>query len=211
MNFEELLTTFSLLYEQVSTASTDVDTRGTFINLACKNIINRYPFTWRIKKLSDTVSGTYTLPADFSSQGFVDDTVYIADELWTEIVPEDVSLLSEDSQVFYKLGNQRDGWKLYFPKASPEGEIEAEYYMQHTTLVDLTDKTIIPDGECICNIAVGRFLKSEGEGDEAITWLQDGENGIQDMIKVDRMNKPTRRFKKESRVNTAKHDVKSMY
>ena len=211
MDFEELLTTFSLLYEQVSTASTDVDTRGKFINLACKNIINRYPYTWRIKKLSDTVSDTYTLPTDFSSQGFVNKTIYIDGELWTEIVPEDVNLLSSDSQVFYKLGNQRDGWKLYFPKATPSGTLEADYYMQHTTLVDLTDKTIIPEGECICNIAVGRFLKSEGEGDEAITWLQDGENGVMDMIKVDRMNKPNRRFKKESVVNTNKYKVSKMY
>jgi len=211
MNYEELLTTFSLLYEQVSSASTDVSTRGQFINLACQNITNRFQFSWRIKTLEDTVSGTYTLPTDFHHHGFVKDSVLIAGDLWTEIRPDEVSFLSSDSQVFYKTGNSKDGWKIYFPKEQPEGTIIFSYFMKHPDLVDSTDETIIPDGECICNIAVGRFLKSEGEGDEAMTWLQDGENGIMDMNKADKATQPVRRTKRPIRTGIDKNSLNDMY
>ncbi len=215
MTYNELLITFSLLYEQTLSATTDADTRGKFINLAAINITNRYKWAWRVLPVSDTLDGTATfdLPTDFHNDGFVVDSVFVGDEMWSEIQQDDVSMFSSDSQVFYITGSELDGYTLNFPKSVPDAlsVIEYSYYRQHPELTDAEDETFIPDGECICNIAVGRFLKSEGEGEEGISYLQDGENSIVDMMKAQRRNNPVRRVKKDSRIGVDKFDIDSVY
>ncbi len=202
MNFEELKTIFANLYEQTSAPSSGADVRNRFINLACTILTRRYPWSWRKAPGTGTADGTFVfaLEDDFDAEGIVTDTFLVGGELWTEIVEEEVSIYSSDSTVFYITGNDKDGYDANFPCAVPDNltAITYRYFRKHPELVDDEDITIIPDGECICNLAVGRFLKSEGEGDEAYTWLQDAENGVEDMKKEEIRRKPIRRKRKRT-------------
>ena len=215
MTYQELLETFSLLYEQVYSSSVDKETRGKFINLACDAVTNRFEWSWRKKYKTDTTDGTstYTLPSDISNSGIIPDTLYIDESIWTEIQPNEVVMYSTDSEVYHVTGNNRDGYTLTFPCSVPDSGLTLEfyYYQTHPTLSDDSDISIIPDGECVANIAVGRFLKSEGEGDEGFSWLQDGENGVSDMLEEERRKKPIVRVRKTQRTKVNQFDITAMY
>lgn len=211
--FGELKTIFANLYEQTSAPASGADVRNRFINLAAKNITNRYKWSWRKGSGSTTADGSQSvaLAEDYDVEGIVDDTLYVGGELWTEIADDEASFYTDDSTVFTVIGDDAEGYQLYFPCAVPDNgsAITYRYYRKHPTLVDDSDKTIIPDAECICNLAVGRFLKSEGENEEAVSWLQDAENGIEDMTSEEMRRKPKRRNKKRRGRNV--NDVTQMY
>lgn len=209
MTYGELKTIFANLYEQTSAPATGVDVRNRFINLACSVITRRSKWSWRKKAGVGTTDGTRFLSLPSDIDGIVKDTLLIGG-LWTEIQESEKSFISEASTVFYLTGNNRDGHKAYFPCAVPDSgqAVEYWYYMEHPALVLDTDITIIPDGECICNLAVGRFLKSEGESDEALTFLEDAENGIIDMKEAEQRSKATKRTKKRG---ANYYDIKNCY
>lgn len=200
MTFGELKEIFANLYEQTNAPTTGASIRNRFINLAAKTITRRYKWSWRQNSNSGVADGTnsFSLADDFDAEGIVTDTFRVGGEVWAEIVNDEIEVYSDSSQVFVLQGNDRDGYEAHFPCAIPVSgtAITYRYYRKHPELVDDGDITIIPDGECICNLAIGRFFKSEGEGDEAVTFLQDAENGYEDMRTEERRRKPVRRIKK---------------
>ncbi len=211
--YADLKTIFANLYEQTSAPASGVDVRNRFINLAAKNITRRYRWSWRKGPGSAVADGTayVDLATDFDAEGIVRDTLHVGGELWTEIAEDEIEIFSDSAHAFCVIGDDASGYQINFPCAVPENgtAITYRYYRKHPTLVNDADKTFIPDGECICNMAVGRFLKSEGENEEAVSWLQDAENGIEDMQKEEVRRKPIRRNRKSTGRNY--RDITQVY
>ena len=213
--YADLKTEFAHLYEQTEAPTVDVEVRNMFIQRACSAITKRYLWSWREYAGSGVADGTsvFSLATDCDSAGIVTDTFYVGGSLFTQINNDERGEYGESSKVFYFTGNQRDGYEVNFPCVVPDNgaSIAYRYYRTHPLLVNDYDVSLVPLSDAVANLAVGMFFKSEGEGEEAYTWLQDAENKIEEMKLEDVKTRPMRRTRKTTRRNAGAWDVKQAY
>lgn len=196
MTFGNLKTIFANKYDQTGAPATGDEIRNRFINLAVESIFIRRPWAWRLKTGSGDTDGStvFDLADDFSEDGIKQNTFKIGGEVWTQINEGDESYYSDDSSVFYIRGNQADGFEAVFPCATPESgqAVTYRYYRRHVFYDDDDDICPVPSGEAVADLAVGNYLTSEGEANEALPYLESAENAINEMIKQENRGKARR-------------------
>jgi len=183
--FGDLKTLFANKYEQTSAPATGAEIRNLFINRAVQNILDRRKWKWALKSGSGTTDGTneLDLASDLSQHGIKRDTFKIDDEVYTEINEGDEENYADDATIFYIIGNDNDGYTAVFPKGVPETglAVSYRYYRNHTIYTDNADICIIPKAEAVADLAVGMYFQSEGEFEDANPFLENAENGIEEM------------------------------
>jgi len=214
--YGDLKTLFSNKYEQTSAPATGAEIRNLFINLAVQNILDRRKWKFALKNGNGTTDGTqyFDLAEDFSEHGIKDTTFKIDGASWTKINEGDEGYYSSDAPVFCIIGNKADGYKAYFPKATPPANLAVtyRYFRDHTTFAEDTDKCIISKGEAVADLAVGMYFQSEGEQEDALPFMEMAENGIKELEKQENRGK-ARRTMRDSYQYYGKdaYNVKNMY
>lgn len=202
MTFGDLKTLFAYKYEQTSAPSTGAEVRNKFINLAYKDIAGRKRWNWLLKSGSGVADGTTTfdLASDFGTWGLAKGSILIDSEYWEQINESDIDLYASTSKVFIVRGNISDGYDMYFPKATPDSgdSIAYRYYCVPADMSDDSDVCLVPNGEPVASMAVGKYFQSEGDHDDALPFLEEAENGIDDLLKQDSIGGPKARWKNSS-------------
>ena len=214
--YGDLKTLFANKYGEETAPSSGVSVRNRFINIASQNIANREKWEWRKKQGTGTTDGTryFSLADDFSADGFVRHTLEIAGAIWTQINEGEERKYSGDSQIFYVIGNRGEGYDVYFPASTPESSLDVvyRYYRDQAVMVSDSDICIIPSSDAVCDLAVGMYLQSEGDAEEALPFLNAAENGISELKRIDRRSKARVTFENRgTHYGRNVNDIKAMY
>ena len=131
------------------------------INLAIKDILNRYNFSWSLATDDLTLSsGTADLPSDYNQTwGFADARIVVSgdggDHAFTKINIADRDSYSSDNYVYW-ITYSTTGDKYVFNSKTLTGTVTVYYSTLPADLVNTTDPTIIPDTEAVCYLAASK-------------------------------------------------------